>query len=300
MDYEGYVERCLRHQYCWRTFIRNDTSRCFKSLPDIALMLLLLTFGGAAHADHAAIGTYIANVEMPTADGGKAPVLQSVDANVLVFFRPNQERSLRALQTLAQCRKAFSGKPVRWIAVVSASVSTETALAMVRETGFATPVLIDTGDALYGRLGLALHPVTVIVDKDYKLAAFEPFRSVDYCSVVSARLRHALREISDGELRKVLDPPMSTEGGIGQAARRYLALAEALLRSGSLDKALESARKSVERDPMLAAGHALIGQILRAQENCADAMPAFTTALAIDAASASASEGLERCRVAGR
>jgi tetratricopeptide (TPR) repeat protein len=235
---------------------------------------------------------------MPTADGGKAPVLQSADANVLVFFRPNQERSLLALQTLAQCRKAFSGRPVRWTAVVSASVSIEAALAMVHDSGFATPVLIDAGDALYGSLGLALHPVTVIVDKEYKLAAFEPFRSVNYCSVVSARLRHVLHEISDDDLRKVLDPPISAEGGTGQVARRYLALAQALLKSGSLDKALESARKSVERDPTLAAGHALIGQILRDLGNCADAIPAFNAALAIDAASASASEGLERCRVA--
>jgi tetratricopeptide (TPR) repeat protein len=249
-----------------------------------------------ARAEHAAIGTAVGNAEMPTADGGKAQVLQPAEVNVLVFFRPNQQRSLSALQTLAQCRKAFAGKPVRWTAVVSATVPTETALAMVRDTGFATPVLVDTGDALYARLGLALHPVTVIVDRNDKLAAFEPFRSVNYCSVVSAHLRHVLREISDEELRSALDPPRSAEGGTAQGARRYLALAEALLKSGSLDKALESARKSVERDPALAAGHALIGQILRAQQNCADAIPAFDAALALDAANPSARLGIDGCK----
>lgn len=260
-----------------------------------ALLAFLFSLHPAS-ATRAAIGTPVSNVEMSTADGGKAQVLQAVEANVLVFFRPNQERSLGALKELAQCRNAFAGKSVRWAAVVSASVPAETAAATVRDAGFAAPVLLDTGDALYSSLGLALHPVVVIVDKDSKLAAFEPFRSVNYCSIVSAHLRHVLGEISDEELRQALDPPKAAEGGNGQVARRYRAFAEALLKSGNLDKALENARQSVERDPTLAAGHALIGEILRALGNCTGAVPAFNQALALDPGNASSREGLERCK----
>jgi tetratricopeptide (TPR) repeat protein len=263
----------------------------------IALLVFLFSFH-PARAAHAAIGTAVVNVEMPTAEGGKAQVLQPVEANVLVFFRPNQERSLGALKELAQCQKAFAGKAVRWAAIVSASVPIETAAAMLRESGFAAPLLIDNGDALYGSLGLALHPVVVIVDKENKLAAFEPFRAVNFCAVVSAHLQYVLREISVEEMRKALDPPKAVEGGNGQVARRYRALAEVLLKSGNLEKALEYARKSVERDPALAAGHALIGEILRAQGRCADAAPAYDQALALDAANASAKEGRERCKAA--
>jgi len=251
-----------------------------------------------ASAAHAALGTPVSNAEMPTADGGKARALQAVAANVLVFLRPNQERSLGALKELAQCQKAFADKSVRWAAVVSASVPVETAAAMVRDSGFAAPVLMDKGDELYGSLGIALHPVVVIVDKENKLAAFEPFRSVNYCSVVSAHLRYVLREISAEEMRSALDPPKAVEGGNGQVAKRYRAFAEALFKSGNLEKALENARKSVERDPTLAAGHALIGEILRAQGDCADALPAYDQALALDAGNASAKEGRERCKSA--
>ena len=261
----------------------------------IALLACQCCFHPASAA-HAAIGTPVPNAEMPSAAGGKAQALQAVEANVLVFFRPNQERSLGALKELAQCQKAFADKSVRWAAVVSASVVAETAATMVRDSGFAAPVLIDTGDALYGSLGLALHPVVVIVDKENKLAAFEPFRAVNYCSVISAHLRYVLREISAEEMRKALDPPKAVEGGNGQVAKRYRALAEALFKSGNLEKALESARKSVERDPALAAGHALIGEILRAQGHCADALQAYAQALALDAANASAGEGRERCK----
>lgn len=276
---------------------RLPSARASRLTAFIALLAFLFSFHPASAA-HAAIGTPVTNAEMPTAEGGKAGLLQPAEVNVLVFFRPNQDRSLGALKELAQCQKAFAGKPTRWVAIVSSSVPGETAAAMLRESGFAAPLLMDTGDALYGSLGLALHPVVVIVDQENKLAAFEPFRAVNFCNVVSAHLRYVLREISEEEMRTALDPPKAVEGGNGQAARRYRALAEALLKSGNLEKALENARKSVERDPALAAGHALIGDILRAQDNCAGAVPAYDRALALDAASASAREGRGRCKAA--
>lgn len=231
-------------------------------------------------------------------EGGKAYALRDVEANVLVFFRPNQERSLGALRELAQCQTGFAGKSVHWVAVVSSSAPAESVAALMRDTRFAAPVLVDSGDALYGSLGLALHPVVVIVDRDQKLAAFEPFRSVDYCSVISARIRHVLREISDDELRAALAPPKSTQGGSDQVARRYRAFAEALFKDKHYDKALENVRKSLDKDPLLAPAHALLGEILLAQGNCTDAVPAFDQALALDAGNASAREGLERCKPA--
>lgn len=263
----------------------------------IGLLAFLFSFHPASAA-HAAIGTPVANVELPTPAGGKAGVLQPVEANVLVFFRPNQERSLEALSELAQCQKEFDNKVARWAAIVSDSVPAEAAAAMLRKSNFAAPLLIDTGDALYGSLGIALHPVVVIVDKENKLAAFEPFRAVNFCAVVSAHLRYVLHEITSEEMRTAIDPPKAVEGGNGQVARRYLALAKMLLKSGKLEKALEYAHKSVELDPALAAGHALIGEILREQEKCAEAMPAYDRALELDAGNTTAVEGRKRCEAA--
>jgi tetratricopeptide (TPR) repeat protein len=236
---------------------------------------------------------------MPTLDGGKARPLGDADVSVLVFFRPNQERSLAGLRELAQCQGGFAGKPARWVGVVSDSVSAESAAALAREARFVAPVLVDSGDALYGSLGISLHPVVVVVGRDHKLAAFEPFRSVDYCSVVVARIRHALREISDDELRQALDPPKASEGGNGQVARRYRAMAEVQFKAGNYDKALESVRKSIDRDPQLAPAHALLGEILLAQGNCAGAVDAFAKALAIDVTLVAAKAGMERCKAAG-
>lgn len=274
------------------------TAHRFKRLLGLTTLFASLGVFHATSAAHAAIGTPVPNAQMATLEGGKAFALRDVQANVLVFFRPNQDRSAAALRELAQCRAAFSGKSVNWVAVVSGSAPAESVAAMLRDTAFAAPVLVDRGDTLYGSLGLALHPVVVIVGSDQKLAAFEPFRSVDFCSIVSARIRSVLREISEEELRDALAPPTSTQGGNEQVARRYRALAHALFQAANYDKALEHARKSLDKNALDAASHTLLGRILSAQGNCAKAIPAFEQALAIDAVSASARDGLERCKSA--
>jgi hypothetical protein len=265
-----------------------------------ALLVLvgLVTVFQPASAAHAAIGTPVASTEMPTLEGGKAQVMGNVEANVLVFFRPDQPRSAGALRELARCQKDFAGKSVRWVAVVPSSASLPGVMTLMRDTSFAAPVLLDNGDALYGSLGLDLHPVVVIVGRGQKLAAFEPFRVLDYCTVISARIRHVLREISDAELGAVLDPPKATQGGNEQVARRYRAFAEVQFKNKDYDKALDSVRKGLTKDPLLAPAHALLGQILLAQGNCADAVPAFNQALLLDGASTAAREGLERCKSA--
>ena len=265
----------------------------------LALLLVLVAGGSSLHpasAAHAAIGTPVPNAEMPLLQGGKAYALKDAETNVLVFFRPGQERSLEAMREMAQCQVAFTGKPVHWSAVVSASAPAEEVAAIMRDTHFAAPVLVDEGDTLYGSLGLALHPVVILVGTDGKLAAFEPFRSVDFCPVVAARIRHALGEISDAELQAILSPAKATQGGSAQVARRYRAFAEALLRDQKTDKALEMVRKSLEKDPELAPAHALLGRILASQGKCDEAIPAFVKALSLDASIGEASTGLDACK----
>lgn len=268
-----------------------------KRVAALALVALAVVLQ-PARAAHAAVGTTVASAELPTLEGGKAPLTGGVDANVLVFFRPGQDRSVGALRELARCQKELAGKSVRWVGVVSGSTATPTAAALLQDSGLAAPLLVDQGDALYGSLGLDLHPVVVIVGRDQKLAAYEPFRALDYCPVISARIRHLLHEISDAELAAVLDPPKATQGGAEQVARRYRAFAETQFKNKDYDKALGSVRKSLERDPLLAPAHALLGQILQAQGNCVDALPAFKQALAIDAGNALALDGLEHCKPA--
>jgi hypothetical protein len=67
---------------------------------------------------------------------------------------------------VTECQKELAGKPVHWCAVVSDRVPQAEVEAEVQTTGFQMPVLIDRGDALYGKLGVILHPVIGITGQD--------------------------------------------------------------------------------------------------------------------------------------
>lgn len=237
----------------------------------------------------------VADREMPMLEGGKARLLGNADVNVLVFIRTNQERSLGALKQLEECRKAFAGKRVRWVAVVSGSTSKDSVLETLRASGADMPVLVDEGDSLYGTRGVSLHPVAVVVGPDRRLAAFGPLRAVNYCAVVTARLRHALGEIQDEEMQEALAPPKATQFGDVQAALRYRALAAALLKAGNHAKAVEAVRGSLEKDPGSAPAQALLGDILAAQGNCAEAAEAYRRARDINLSDGAAARGAEGC-----
>lgn len=259
---------------------------------------MLLAGYPPAIATHAALGTPVADAQLaPSGGDARVAVLGRDEATVIVFFRPDQGRSRAALKELAQCRRGLAGERARWVALVPEGAPAQAVAAMVRDSGFDAPVLVDAGDAFYGALGLSLHPVVVIVDRDRRLAAFEPFRTVNFCAVTSAHLRHALKEISDEELRAALDPPAATSPGASFNGKRYRSLAERLLRDGNADKALEMARKGLEGDEGAGAadGHALIGRILAAKGDCAAAKAEFEKAISLDKSHAAAREGLARC-----
>src|SRR6266511_1463469 len=242
------------------------------------------------------MGSLIVDVEMPALGGGMQLLLANATANVIVFFKPGQENSILALKEIAELEKEFLGKSVHWVGIVSDRISKQDAEAAVQETGITMPILIDAGDALYGRFNVALEPVTFLCDRDHKLVAYQPFTKVNYGAVIQARIRHLLKEINDEQLAAVLNPPAATFGSDTAAALRRLKLAEMLLKSKSYDKALESVNVSIEKDPGLAAAYTLRGEILVAQDKCSEAIPSFEQALKLDPKDARAQQGKESCR----
>ncbi|HLP78017.1 MAG TPA: tetratricopeptide repeat protein, partial [Candidatus Paceibacterota bacterium] len=206
------------------------------------------------------------------------------------------EHSRAVLKQITFCQKELSAKPVHWVAIMSDRDSKADAEADVRDSGLAMPVLIDVGDALYGRLGVALHPVVGIADKDHKLVAYQPFSKINYQEVIRARVRHLLGEISDQELEQALHPGSTTEDGDTKTAHACFKLAERQFQQGNYGKALENVKKSIEKNPGVAMVHGLHGRILAAQGNPTEALKAFEQALKLDPADTGALEGRKKCQ----
>ena len=262
-----------------------------------ALLGELWPLAGFAFAN-VEVGQQIANEELPTLDGGREMLLSGKAlANVFVFFRPSHDRSLQTLKAMAGCEKEFARKQVRWVAVVSGSHAREEVRAFAAEAGIQMPVLVDEGDQLYGKLGVRLHPVVGIADDKGTLLDYVPFRQINYCDMIRVRIRHALHEVDLAAVERIDNPPKALFPSAvpGAAAGRRVRLGEMFLESRQWTKAAEQARIALEKEPTLAAAHALMGRALAGQGKCGAALPAFDQALRLDPGIASAAEGKRGC-----
>lgn len=241
------------------------------------------------------VGDPVGDVELRSLGGGREHlVAKAAKVNVLVFFRPQHERSLDTLRDLASCEKELAGKQVRFVGVVSGSWPAEEVRGFIQQSGARMPVLLDEGDALYGKLGIRLHPVILIVDGGRRLAGFEPFRQINYCERVKVRIRLALGEATEADVARVDQPELATTRTEAGVARRHFNLARQLHRIQQEEKALEEVQKSLAFAPG-ADAYALEGDILAAMRRCPDALRAFDAALRLDPAHPAAKEGRTRC-----
>ncbi|MBI5478922.1 MAG: redoxin domain-containing protein [Deltaproteobacteria bacterium] len=248
-----------------------------------------------AAAAHAAVGTDIPQQQLPRLGGGTGKLLGDTAASVVLFFRPDHANSRATLKDMAVCEKEFQGKPVHWVGVVSDKASKAATQQDVKEAGLRMPILVDKGDALYGTLGVALHPVVLVVDRKHKLAAFQTFSKLNFCAIVRAHVRHQLGEITKAELDAELNPAPASQRSDVALARRHLGLARNLFRIKKYDKALAEVKISIAKDATHAPAHTLLGQIHAAKGDCAAARPAFAQALKLDPKDAEAAAGVKQC-----
>jgi tetratricopeptide (TPR) repeat protein len=242
-----------------------------------------------------AVGDRLDNPRLPLLGGGSAELLSSGSTvSLFVFFRPEQDHSIETLKALVGLQKDFAGKSVRVVGVVSDSWPADQVRATVAEAGFTAPVLIDVKDALYGALGVRLHPVVGLADRNRKLVAYEHFRKINYTEIIRGRIRVMLGEATEADMARVLEPEKATTGSPQADARRHFNLARMLWARKNAEKALEAVRRSNAIAPT-APALALQGEITAAGGDCNAARPLFEQALKIDPTESVAIQGLKGC-----
>ena len=243
------------------------------------------------------IGAVVENVTLPALAGGQQKLLGETNVNVFVFIKPGLAHSNQALVEIAECQKELAGKPVHWCALVSDRLPKAETESAVVAAGLDMPVLIDTGDALFGKFGVILYPSIGITDPEHKLVAYLPFAKVNYGAMLRASVLHALKEISDEELAQALHPPSADLDEAVSVARRYFKLAEKQYQATNFVQSLTNLQKSLDQNPT-AAAYSLRGQILAAQGNKTEALAAFEAALKLDPENATALQGKRACQAA--
>ncbi len=248
-----------------------------------ALLTFFAAFPPPAQA-RAEPGAVLQNIELKTLAGGKAPLLSAkAKANVFVFFRTGQERSVDALKQMAVCERELAGKAIYWAAIVSGSESPGEVQAIVAQTGIKMPVLIDEGDVLYDRLGIRLHPMVGITDGRFVLNAMEPYRQIDYCDVIRTRIKVLLGEATVAQLDKVMNPDKSPLPGADpmKKAMRDVNMARRLYEIGQYGDSLKFANKALEVAPV-AHAYTVMGLAYAKLGKCDEANKAFEQATKLD------------------
>jgi len=267
------------------------------ALPAPRLALLALALAAPASA-RVAVGEPLENPEMATLEGGRDTLLSARgEVSVFLFARPGQEHSAEALRQMAECSSGFAGRPVRFVVVVSGSFPPAEVQRAVDAAGLRVPVLLDPGDALYDRLGVRLHPVVGIADQLRRLAAFVPYRAVNYCDSVKARVRFLLGEIGAAELERALAPPRADMPGASPeaVAGRDVMLGRRQLEQGLAEKALASAERAMATAPGLASARGLAALALARLARCPEALERAEAALKLSPAEPSALAARSAC-----
>jgi tetratricopeptide (TPR) repeat protein len=213
-----------------------------------------------------AVGAQIRNRDMRTLEGKTAPLLTAARANVFVFFRAGQEHSAETLAQIAKLEAELREKPVRFVGIVSDADAPDEVAAMVRAAGVRMPILVDARDALYGELGVSLHPSVGITNERHKLVGYQHFRRINLLDILRGRIQVVLGEISEAQLAALIEPP-AAEVAVNRARAR-VNLAKALLSGGDVDGALASARAAVALEPTRSDTHAILAETLAQAGKC--------------------------------
>ena len=249
-----------------------DLRRFPLRLVTIGLAMLSLAAAPPARA-RVAEGELLEPAQLTTLTGGAEPLLgPGATVNVILFWRPGQDASLDTLKQLAQCEKAFQGKPIHMVTVVSGSYPAAEVQAAVEGAGLHVPVLIDAGDALYGKLEIRQHPLVVVADARGKVALAQPYVRLRYCDIVHAHVRYLLKEIDAAQLQATLNPPAASmpSDDKGAVARRWVNMGRREAEAGHCDRAVVSFGRALEIAPGNADAKAGIAA-------CAGAKPASLT-----------------------
>jgi len=221
------------------------------------------------------VGDRVDDVQLPAAAGGQTSLLAKGAFNVLVFAKTGHPHCSETLRDLASREGQIAG--VHWVAIFPGDTPLADARAMATECGIKMPILLDPGDALYGKLGVKLHPTILVIDREGKLAAWEPFREINYADRLMARIRFTLGEISAAQLAQAEDPQRNDTHSDQGSARSHTQFAQRLLEMGQLDQALAEVQKSLAISPSSQA-YLMEGKVLTRQGKCGDAARAFEVA----------------------
>ncbi len=270
----------------------------------IPFLIAGAVLAGSSHAANAfrnvSVGQPAPNFTLQDSSG-KDYSLSSFTGRVtlVIFIRPDQSGSVRAMKILQKIYPEFSSKGAEFLAIVSETDQKNNIPVLVQKDNITFPVLYDANRKVYGAWGTILYPTTGIVGKDGKLAVQVPMCDWKYKDTVAGNLQLALGEISKKQLYDELNPKANETVAPALAkAERHMMLAEDLMKRQMYTNACKELAAAVKSAPDLTEAHIKYGFALLSKGDTEKADGQFNLALKQDPKSNEAKTGLGSCLVA--
>ncbi len=211
---------------------------------------------------------------------------------VLIYWRPDQERSHLALKDGKYIYDAFKGKNVTVIGLLAETDDQDKINKITKENNINFPILLDSYRDVYSDYGIRVYPSTIIVDKYGKIAHGIPGHALTYRLALEAHLKYLLGEINWETLTAMITPRKKIKDETKLKAERTYNLALQFTDANLIEKAIETAMKSIESEPDNHKTYSLLGFLYLNKNEADKAHEQFTKALSINPESNDAKTGL--------
>jgi tetratricopeptide (TPR) repeat protein len=255
--------------------------------------IFLILFSPVSHAISIPAGETAPDFNM-TSLAGEHYSLSNNDGKVtaLIYWRTEHKRSLLALKDANKVKAKLKNKDVRILSIIAGNDRQDLAKEVVDENGIGFPVIVDYGRQFYSDYGIRVYPTTVILDKEGVVVNTIPSHPLTYKKLFEGYVRKALGEIDETKLNEMLSPQSEEVDKTMLEALRLYNLAMKFTKSGMIELASDSVKKSIAAKPDMLKSHILLGFLYLELNEPDNALGTFKKALELDPNSNDAKTGL--------
>lgn len=211
-------------------------------VPTLCSLTLLTALAGTQprHAlRNVRIGEQVPAFSAVDLDGGAvSKAVYEGKVLLLVFVRPDQEKSIKVLRAAQQILQDYGDTKLAVLAVYSSPQATEHFKRLASERGFTYSLALDPARKMYGDFGLLVSPTTLLVDGAGTLRLGVAHTPPNYEPRLRLHIDQLLGRISPQERDDLLARMSEGRSESTDSTDRRLGLARALIDHGQFDQAV--------------------------------------------------------------
>ena len=213
---------------------------------------------------------------------------------IILYWRLNQDRSLKALKELKVIFEKLSDQPLQILAITKDTDKLSDIKSLKKSLEIPYPILLDRDAEVYAEFGVFVFPSTALIDKKGVYRFHHGGFRENYYEEIFGQARILLGLITKEGLKAENGKKFSSLTEDQKRAINRIKLGKTLKKRGMDEKALQNLKEAVELDEANPEGHILLGLLLLDQQDTDQALQHLKKGIELDPRSIEAKIGLGR------